>query len=46
LQANQIKQINIDDLLGRNIITINNPILKREFSDKTILVTGAAWLYR
>ena len=42
LQANQIKQINIDDLLGREVISINNPIVKREFTGKVVLVTGAA----
>jgi FlaA1/EpsC-like NDP-sugar epimerase len=42
LQANQIKQVNIDDLLGRNQILIDNPIVKREVADKIILVTGAA----
>jgi FlaA1/EpsC-like NDP-sugar epimerase len=42
LQANQIKQINIDDLLGREIILIKNPIVKREVVNKVVLVTGAA----
>lgn len=42
LQANQIKQINIDDLLGRDQISIDNPIVKREVSDRVVLVTGAA----
>ncbi|KOY50648.1 Polysaccharide biosynthesis protein [Polaribacter dokdonensis DSW-5] len=42
LQANQIKQINIDDLLGRDKIEINNPIVKRDVDDKVVLVTGAA----
>jgi FlaA1/EpsC-like NDP-sugar epimerase len=42
LQANQIKQINIDDLLGREIISIKNPIVKREVVNKVVLVTGAA----
>jgi FlaA1/EpsC-like NDP-sugar epimerase len=42
LQANQIKQINIDDLLGREQIEINNPIVKREVAGKVVLVTGAA----
>ncbi|WP_299666371.1 nucleoside-diphosphate sugar epimerase/dehydratase [uncultured Polaribacter sp.] len=42
LQANQIKQINIDDLLGRETISINNPIVKREVANKIVLVTGAA----
>ena len=42
LQANQIKQVNIDDLLGREIISIKNPIVKREVTKKVVLVTGAA----
>jgi FlaA1/EpsC-like NDP-sugar epimerase len=42
LQANQIKQINIDDLLGRQQIIIDNPIVKREVSNKVVFVTGAA----
>lgn len=42
LQANQIKQVNIDDLLDRKQILIDNPIVKKEVNDKVILVTGAA----
>ncbi|TXD48917.1 polysaccharide biosynthesis protein [Polaribacter sp. IC073] len=42
LQANQIKQINIDDLLGREVISIKNPIVRREVAQKVVLVTGAA----
>ena len=42
LEVNQIKQVNIDDLLGRQQILIDNPIVKREVDDKIILVTGAA----
>ena len=42
LQASQIHQIKIDDLLGREQIVIDNPIVQREVSDKVILVTGAA----
>ncbi|QTE22527.1 polysaccharide biosynthesis protein [Polaribacter cellanae] len=42
LQANQIKQINIDDLLGRDQISIDNPIVKREVNNKVVIVTGAA----
>ncbi|WP_405606302.1 polysaccharide biosynthesis protein [Polaribacter sp. Asnod1-A03] len=41
-QANQIKKINIDDLLGREQIAIENPIVKREVEGKVVLVTGAA----
>lgn len=41
-EANQIKQIKIEDLLDRKPISIDNPILQREVNDKVILVTGAA----
>ncbi|WP_299125589.1 nucleoside-diphosphate sugar epimerase/dehydratase [uncultured Tenacibaculum sp.] len=42
LEANQIKSVKIEDLLDRKPISIDNPIVKREVSYKTILVTGAA----
>jgi FlaA1/EpsC-like NDP-sugar epimerase len=42
LQANQIRDIKIEDLLERVTISIDNPILKRDVNDKIILVTGAA----
>lgn len=42
LQANQIKNVNIDDLLDRDQIDINNPVVKSKVSGKVILVTGAA----
>ena len=42
LQANQIKSVNIDDLLGREQIIIDNPFVKRKVTNKVILVTGAA----
>ena len=42
LQANQIKQVNIGDLLGRDQISIDNPIVKREVINKVVIVTGAA----
>jgi FlaA1/EpsC-like NDP-sugar epimerase len=42
LKANQIKQVNIDDLLDRKQIFIDNPIVQREVNHKVILVTGAA----
>lgn len=41
-EANQIKQVKIEDLLDRKPISINNPIVQREVEGKTILVTGAA----
>jgi FlaA1/EpsC-like NDP-sugar epimerase len=42
LEANQIKQINIDDLLGREQISFDNPIVKRDVTNKVVFVTGAA----
>lgn len=42
LEANQIKQVKIEDLLDRKPISIDNPIVKREVNNKVILITGAA----
>lgn len=42
LRANQIKQVQIEDLLDRAPIEINNPNLLNEFRGQTILITGAA----
>lgn len=42
LQANQIRQIKIEDLLDRKQINIDNPIVGREVNNKVVLVTGAA----
>ena len=42
LKANQIKEVNIEDLLERSPIIINNPVVKREVNDKVVLVSGAA----
>ncbi len=42
LKANQIKEVNIEDLLDRAPIVIDNPIVKREVNDKVVLVSGAA----
>lgn len=40
--AKQIKQVQIEDLLGRAPIKIDNPNLLNEFNGETILITGAA----
>ena len=40
--SNQIKQFQIEDLLGRPPINIDNPNLLNEFDGETVLVTGAA----
>ncbi|MFD2725975.1 polysaccharide biosynthesis protein [Hyunsoonleella rubra] len=42
LNANQIKQFEIEDLLGRAPIEIDNPNLLNEFNGEVIVVTGAA----
>ncbi|TYA71879.1 polysaccharide biosynthesis protein [Seonamhaeicola marinus] len=42
LSANQIKQFQIEDLLGRPQIQIDNPNLINEFKGETVIVTGAA----
>lgn len=40
--SKQIKDLNIDDLLGRDTIQLNNPIVDQELNGKVILITGAA----
>lgn len=42
LEASQIKQVNIEDLLNRAPIDISNPIVRRDVNNKVIVVTGAA----
>lgn len=42
LSIGQIKEIKIEDLLGREPINIDNPLLNNEYNGKTILITGAA----
>ncbi|UMB62161.1 polysaccharide biosynthesis protein [Lutibacter sp. A80] len=42
LQVKQIKTVKIEDLLGRIPIELNNPILHKEYTDKVVLITGAA----
>ncbi|GAA4114294.1 nucleoside-diphosphate sugar epimerase/dehydratase [Aquimarina addita] len=42
LQVSQIKQIQIEDLLDRAPIALENQNIHKEFKDKVILVTGAA----
>ena len=42
LEASQIKQIKIEDLLDREPIKIVNPIVEREVNNRKILITGAA----
>lgn len=42
LSANQIRNVRIEDLLGRAQIELNEKEIVKELKDKTILVTGAA----
>lgn len=42
LSVGQIKEVNIEDLLGRDPISISNPALVDEYDNKVILITGAA----
>jgi FlaA1/EpsC-like NDP-sugar epimerase len=42
LSLGQIKEVKIEDLLGRDPIEIKNPILEDEYENQVILVTGAA----
>lgn len=38
----QIKELKIDDLLGRKAIQLDNPIIAKEIDNKVVLITGAA----
>lgn len=38
----QIKDINIEDLLGREVIRLNNDLIQEEISDRVICITGGA----
>lgn len=42
LSFNQIRNIKIEDLLGREVIQLNNQQLAQDLANKTILITGAA----
>ncbi len=42
LSLNQIKQVNIEDLLGREAISLPNDHVSRELAGKVICITGAA----
>jgi len=42
LSVGQIKDINIEDLLGRTPINISNSALTKEYENKTVLISGAA----
>lgn len=38
----QIRQLRIEDLLGRKPIKLDNPVVEKELAGRTILITGAA----
>lgn len=42
LTTNEVKDINIEDLLGRDPIVLNNDHVKKEVEGKVIMITGAA----
>jgi len=42
LQASQISEVKIEDLLDRNPIQLNNPEVQKEINQKVVLITGAA----
>ncbi|GAA0193228.1 hypothetical protein GCM10009122_56230 [Fulvivirga kasyanovii] len=42
LSLNQIKEININDLLGRESILLDNNIVRSQIIDKCVCITGAA----
>ena len=42
LNVGKLTEVKIEDLLNRNPIKINNPILQKELDKKVILITGAA----
>ncbi|WP_431157696.1 polysaccharide biosynthesis protein [Winogradskyella poriferorum] len=42
LSVGQIKEVKIEDLLGRDPIHIKNPDLEYQYDNKVILITGAA----
>ena len=42
LSVGQIKEVKIEDLLGREPINIKNPDLEEQYDNKVVLITGAA----
>jgi FlaA1/EpsC-like NDP-sugar epimerase len=42
LSSGQIREVNIEDLLGRAPITIDSGQVRERFAGRTVLVTGAA----
>lgn len=42
LKSSQIRSVSIEDLLGREPIALNNPLIRTDFDNKVVLITGAA----
>ncbi len=42
IMISQIKELNIEELLNRNPIKIDNPVIKKDIQNKVIFITGAA----
>ena len=42
LSAGQIREVNIEDLLGRQVIHLDEGTVRMHFTDRRVLVTGAA----
>ncbi len=42
IRLNQIKELNIEELLSRTPIKIDNPVIKKDIEGKVIFITGAA----
>lgn len=42
VKLNQVREVQIEDLLGRAIVKSEQPLFKKFFKDKNILVTGGA----
>ncbi|NVK82781.1 MAG: polysaccharide biosynthesis protein [Cytophagia bacterium] len=42
LNINQIREIKIEELLGRNTIVLNNKFISQQLRNKRVLITGAA----
>jgi len=42
ISATQLRQVNLEDLLGRSPVTVDTRVVERFLKGKTVLVTGAA----
>ncbi len=42
ITVNQIKELNIEELLSRSPIKIDNPVIQKDIQNKVVLITGAA----